>query len=98
MKLYSRRRPNALPGFSIAWLLSLLIFTPLGLMAQDPLTIKGVILDGRTNSPLPDVSVLVKGAGTGAKTGANGEYSIRAKKGDMLVFSFSGYETQEVKV
>src|SRR5262249_11846812 len=34
----------------------------------------------------------------GTKTGPNGEYSIAAKSSDVIVFSYLGYVTHEVKV
>src|SRR6267154_2262795 len=79
-------------------LLATLTSFPSSLMAQNKVTITGTILDGKTNTPMPDVSVIVKGTGEGTKTGSNGEYSIKAKTGDIIVFSFSGYVTHEEKV
>lgn len=45
--------------------------------------------------PLPGASVKVKGTNIGASTGADGNYSIRANAGQILVFSFIGSVTQE---
>lgn len=61
------------------------------------LTITGRIL-GPDNQPLPGVSVQVKGTSRGTSTNANGAYSIEANKGETLVFSYVGYQTQEVVV
>jgi len=47
---------------------------------------------------MPGVSVVVKGTGKGTETGTNGEYSITAKPGDVIVFSFTGYESHEERV
>ncbi|MBS1654268.1 MAG: TonB-dependent receptor [Bacteroidetes bacterium] len=79
-------------------LLAILTSMPSYLNAQNQLTVKGVITDGRTNNPLPDASVTIKGSPMGTRTGANGEYSIAVKPGDVLVFSYAGYESYEVKV
>lgn len=65
--------------------------------AQD-ITITGVIKDAADNSPLPGVSVRLKGARTGTVTNASGAFSINAQKGKVLVFSFVGYKTIEVTV
>ncbi len=94
MNLIPKWRANLLPS-TIALLLAILISAPFSLIAQNLQSIIGTILDGRTNSPLPDVR---KSTGNGAKTGPNGEFSIKAKRGDVLVFSFAGYETQQVTV
>src|SRR5438067_2458596 len=80
----------------IGFMLFLLLST--GLRAQDLKSISGTILNGRTNAPMPDVTVVVKGSKTGATTAANGLYTIRAKPGDVLVFSYAGYETHEETV
>ena len=45
--------------------------------------------------PLPGVSVKIKGTTTGTQTSAAGAYSISAKQGQVLVFSFIGTLTQE---
>lgn len=58
--------------------------------AQDR-TISGIVSD--ESGPLPGVSVLKKGTTSGTETSFNGEYSIKAKTGDVLVFSFVGLKT-----
>ncbi|MDH5382034.1 MAG: SusC/RagA family TonB-linked outer membrane protein, partial [Cyclobacteriaceae bacterium] len=47
---------------------------------------------------LPGVSILIKGTSTGTTTGIDGSYTISASSEDVLVFSFVGFETQEVAV
>ena len=59
--------------------------------------ISGSVLDHEDN-PLPGVNVLVKGTVKGAITDIDGNYSIDANEGDVLSFSFIGYENQEVVV
>ncbi|CAM1358481.1 SusC/RagA family TonB-linked outer membrane protein [Tenacibaculum xiamenense] len=58
--------------------------------------ISGKVSDSQ--GPLPGVSVLVKGTTVGSETDFDGNYSLEAKKGDTLVFSFIGYKTKEVVV
>ncbi len=43
-------------------------------------------------------SVMIKGTTTGVVTDIDGNFSIDAKAGDILVISFIGYATQEVEV
>lgn len=62
---------------------------------QDVVT--GHVTDER-GEPLEGVSVSVKGTANSASTSASGQYSIGAKQGDMLVFGYVGYGTQEVEV
>lgn len=56
-------------------------------------TISGTVSD--ESGPLPGVSVLIKGTSTGTETDFNGKYTIKAKSGDVLVFSFLGMKTAE---
>ncbi|AUC86754.1 SusC/RagA family TonB-linked outer membrane protein [Polaribacter sp. ALD11] len=41
--------------------------------------------------PLPGASILIQGTSTGTQTDFNGKYSIRAKEGDVIIFSYLGY-------
>ena len=48
--------------------------------------------------PLPGVNVLVKGTTQGVQTDFDGNYSIEATLGDVLVFSYLGMKTAEYGV
>src|SRR5690606_2467302 len=66
------------------------------LWAQD-VQIQGRILD-ENNEPIPGASVLIKGTSNGVASDIDGTYNISAPTGSTLVFSFIGYETQEIAV
>lgn len=55
--------------------------------------IEGSISDDM--GPLIGVTITVQGKIGGTVTDENGKFSIRASKGDKLIFSYVGYETQE---
>ena len=57
-------------------------------------TITGTISD-ETGMPLPGVNVVIKGTTSGTQTDFDGNYSISAQVGNVLVFSYVGYQTQE---
>lgn len=78
----------------MAWLC---IIISISAIAQEQ-TVSGVIRDAADNSPLPGVSVRIKGTRTGTTTSSNGTYSIKASKGQVLVFTFVGFKTVEVTV
>ncbi len=63
-------------------------------MAQE---ITGTVYDDQ-NIPLPGVSILLKGTTTGTITDFDGKYTIEADSGDILVFSYVGFNTQEKTV
>lgn len=65
------------------------------LFAQTKVT--GRVTDA-SNQPIVGVAVTVKGSPRGTTTSVSGEYSIAAKPGDVLVFSFIGYTNAEEKV
>ncbi|MDT0684855.1 SusC/RagA family TonB-linked outer membrane protein [Autumnicola psychrophila] len=60
-------------------------------------TISGTVTD-EDGLPLPGVNVLIQGTSTGVQTDFDGNYSIVASQGDILVFSFIGLETAEYAV
>jgi TonB-linked SusC/RagA family outer membrane protein len=60
--------------------------------------VSGTVTDAADKSTLPGVYVVIKGTTTGTITGTNGEYSLMAAPGDVLVFTFTGYLPQEVTV
>ena len=55
-------------------------------------TISGVVIDD-TNQPLPGVNIIVQASGKSAVSGIDGKFSIDANVGDVINFSFIGYET-----
>lgn len=65
-------------------------------MAQER-TIKGTVSD-YSSVALPGVSVTIKKTKTGTATDFDGKYSIRAQKGDILIFSYIGFNTETVVV
>jgi len=59
-------------------------------------TVTGTVSD--ESGPLPGVTVLIKGTNTGTQTDFDGNYSIKAAPGNVLVFSFVGMSTVEKTV
>lgn len=61
-------------------------------------TVEGTVLDD-SGQPLPGVSILEKGTTNGMTTDSEGDYSIKVASNDaVLVFSFIGFQTQEIAV
>ena len=59
--------------------------------------ISGTVSD-ENGVPLPGATVVVDGTSTGVSTDFDGNYSIDASQGDVLVFSYVGYQSQSVSV
>ena len=74
--------------------LKLLILLLLQVTFGQEKTISGSVND-QQGLPLPGVNVLIKGSTSGTQTDFDGNYSIRAKSGDILVFSYLGQKTVE---
>ena len=51
-----------------------------------------------TGEAMPGVSILIKGTTKGTISDTDGNFKLNANVGDVLVVSFLGYETKEVKV
>ena len=77
-----------------------IILTPL----TTPQTVNSVTLTGQvtdqSNTPLPGVTVLVKGTKLGTSTDPEGNFklSLSQQENTILIFSFIGMESQEVPV
>ncbi|WP_210463949.1 SusC/RagA family TonB-linked outer membrane protein [Rufibacter roseolus] len=80
-------------------LLCLILLTVLHLSAVgQSRTISGRVTSAADGTPLPGVSVVVKGTTTGASTDANGRYELNVSGNPTLVFSFVGFLNREVPV
>ena len=75
-------------------LLFLLFFVPAFLIGQTNL--KGTVTEQSTSIPLPGVNVVIKGTSTGTATDFDGNYQIEVNNGDIIVFSYVGYQPQEI--
>lgn len=73
------------------------VFTIVQVSAQQ-LTISGVVTSSSDGLPLPGVNVIIKGTKTGTQTNLDGLYTITAKTGDVLNFTFLGMKSKDVTV
>ena len=61
--------------------------------------VRGTVTDAKTGSPLPGVTVAVKGTNSGTITNAEGIFDLQAPEtADSLIVSYIGYTTQEVPI
>ncbi|MEA5403563.1 TonB-dependent receptor [Arcicella sp. DC2W] len=66
--------------------------------AVKEITVKGRVIDAKTKEPLAGCNILVKDSKRGVNADANGNFSIMADEKATLVFSFIGYEKQEIAI
>ncbi|TDX12672.1 SusC/RagA family TonB-linked outer membrane protein [Flavobacterium sp. S87F.05.LMB.W.Kidney.N] len=78
------------------FLIFMIVFTAQVSLAQVK-SVKGVITDS-DGMPLPGASVAVQGGQKGTTTDFDGLYTIEAQKGQTLVFTYVGLETQTIVV
>lgn len=84
--------------FSFASTSSSINITESDEVTQDAFTVKGVVKDNKGEA-LPGVSIIIKGTTTGTITGIDGDYTLNVpNKNSTLVFSYMGFQTQEVPV
>ena len=86
-----------LPGISGKVLLLILLGSCLIGHAQG-VKVTGKVTSASDNSALVGISVLVKGTNNGTTSNAEGQYTITASPNATLVFSFVGFEKQEIPV
>jgi TonB-linked SusC/RagA family outer membrane protein len=72
------------------------LYLPFLLFAQQKIT--GSVVSESTGQVLEGVTIIIKGKTIGTVTDAKGIYSITANKNDVLVFSYSEMDQQEVAV
>ena len=76
---------------------SLLLFFNLICFAQQKISVTGNVISD-SDKPLASVSIKEKGTEVGTTTNELGNYSFQVNKGAVLIFSFVGYEDQQLKV
>ena len=79
----------------IRLLLFLFVSSTLSMYSQQN-QVSGTVLSSEDNLPIVGANVLLKGQNSGTSTDFDGNYQISAEKGAVLVFSYIGFETQEV--
>ena len=67
------------------------------LLIDNAIKIQGVVKDSK-GEPIIGASILVKGTSRGTQTDVNGNFSIDANVGEVLVIGYLGYIKQEVTI
>ncbi len=73
--------------------LCMLLLFPISILAQN--TVTGTVVDDQ-GLPIPGINILVEDTQRGTTTDFDGNYSINVSDGEVLVFSYLGFETKKV--
>lgn len=83
------------PFVHIIWFVLILVFSvPETLLAQ----ITGTVTSSDDNETLIGVNIIKKNTTQGTATDIDGKYTIDAATGDVLVYSYAGYQDKEIVV
>lgn len=82
----------------LTWLMTLFMAFAIQFSYAQEKTVTGTVTAASDGLPLPGASVVVKGTTRGVQTDFDGGYSIKVNVGEVLVFSYVGMESSEVKV
>ncbi len=75
-----------------------LAFAKADAIIQQNHRVSGVVTSADEGFGLPGLSIVIKGTNSGTVTDHEGRYVLEASSNDVLVFSFVGFETQEVSI
>lgn len=78
------------------WIFALCLALSVQLALAQEKTVTGVVSD--ESGPLPGANVIIKSTKKGTQTDVDGKYAIKAKVGDVLIFSFIGMKDASATV
>ncbi|WP_137402215.1 SusC/RagA family TonB-linked outer membrane protein [Echinicola rosea] len=79
-------------------LVFLCTFCLYGIVAGQTVPVTGTVTDADSGEPIPAANILIKGTAKGMVSDVDGSYRISVEAGQVLVFSFIGYDSREVVV
>jgi TonB-dependent starch-binding outer membrane protein SusC len=108
MTIFPNQTSDYRPGGPVtallrAWKVAALLVALISVLAPDGYAqnsrrrISGTVSD-TDGQPLPGVNVVIKGTTTGTTSNLEGLYNLDASDADVLVFSYIGYQSAELRV
>ena len=77
----------------ILMLISLCLLT-IGSALGQTITVKGIVTDERGDGVIGATVRLKSDATVGTMTGMDGDFTLKAKQGELIIVSYVGYKTQ----
>ena len=65
-------------------------------LAAQTIQLTGTVTSSEDGAPLPGVSVLIEGTTSGTITNVEGDYTLSAPSGSVIIFSFIGMQTHKL--
>ena len=66
--------------------------------SDEKFILNGQVMEYSSKKPVPGASVIIRGTTNGAMTDADGKFKLQVKKGDVIIVSYVGLQTQQVPV
>lgn len=76
----------------------LFLFLLIPLLSNAQTVVSGKVISDKDGAPVADASVVLKGKKVGTKTDANGNFSITATKGDVVVISSVSFSDKSITI
>ena len=89
--------PRLRPSNLLLLLMLSSTYLPLQVMAQENITVNGKVTEAN-GTPLPGVSIALKGTNRAVVSDAEGNFSIPAPSTGTLTFSYVGYGSKDVRI
>ncbi len=67
-------------------------------ISAQQISVSGKVVSAEDGQAMPGINIVVKGTNGGTVTDTNGAYRVNASQDASLIFSFIGFETQEIKI
>lgn len=85
--------------WAIHYIYSFVILFTGNMLAQELITVDGIVRDKETEEPLPGVNIIIKNSDMGTVTDFEGKFILeKIPKGSVLQFSYVGYKSVELVV
>lgn len=97
-KQFIKRRVSGYIFHSTLFVFCLLWAMGIKAIPNQSLLVSGIVTSSTDGEPLIGVTVQIRGTNIGSITDIDGKYTVNAKKGEVLVFSYVGFVTQEIEV
>ena len=73
-------------------------FTQVVSASDEKFTLNGQVMDHKSLKPVSGASIIIRGTTNGTLADAEGKFKLQVKKGDVILVSYVGLQTQQVPI